>query len=254
MSEFSSFYYNEQLKKYLIQFMAIFANMKVSVGKRDDNEPDLINVPIAMGSKDRVAAAIKSNNTQNKLVRLPMLSAHLSSIELAPELRKGVSAHRRNAYIPSGEVFPDGIQVVEQRQPVPYKGTFDLSMFVSNQDQHMQILEQILMLFEPNIQIQTSDDAFDLKRITNIELMGINFEENFPSGNERRMIQTTLNFTAPIYISAPSKVHDNYVKDIYTRIGAVSQASENSYDVIAELDQQGIDYNMIFSLDDVDIN
>ena len=253
MSEFKGYYYNKQLRAYLVQTMAIFAGMEVEVGKTNEVEPRLIKVPIRNGSEDRVVADIKSANTQNKPIRLPIMSMNLTNVTLAPQLRKGVGQQRRNTHMPTGGEFPTDIKVVRQRMPVPYVATFDLGIWTSNQDQHYQIMEQILMLFDPVLQIQTSDDPFDWTRLTTVELVGINFEET-PPGGERRLIQSTLNFEVPIYISAPVEVHDKFIKDIFIRIGAVNSAAQNSFDIVADLDAQGITYDPVFSLDNIDLD
>ena len=254
MSEFTGYYYNHQLRQYLLQFMAIFAGMVVSVGKTNEVESRTIKVPIKNSSSDRVVASIKSENTQNKPVRLPLLAATLTNVVLAPQLRKGIGQTRRHSEMPTGGIFPDDIRVVKQRMPVPYVATFDLGIWASNQDQHYQIVEQILMLFSPVLQIQTSDDVNDWARITTVEMVGINFEENVPPGVDRRLIQSTFNFEVPIYISAPSEVHDKFVQDIFLRIGAVNTAALSSEDIIADLDAQGITYDHVFSLGDVDLD
>lgn len=254
MSQLGEFYYNEQLKRYLIQFMAIFGGMQVSIGKTGEIEPRTIVVPVYAASKDRVVAAIKSENTQNKPIRLPTMSGWITGIELAPEMRKGTATNRRNTYMPAGGLFPDDISVVEQRMPVPYKITCELSIWASNTDQHNQILEQILMVFNPKLQIQTSDDPFDWTKITQVELISIGLEENLPAGADRRIIRSSLTFEVPIWISVPADVHKRYIRDIYVRIGAVSAAAKSSYDIVAELDSQGIPYELNFSVDDIDID
>jgi hypothetical protein len=253
MSEFDGYYYGHQLRNYLVQFMAIFANMEVEVGKLGDVDPRLIKVPIKNGSSDRVVADIKSAQTQNKPIRLPLMSANLTNVVLAPQLRKGVGQVRRKASMPTGGEFPTDIKIVRQRMPNPYVATFDLGIWASNQDQHYQIIEQILMLFDPVLHIQTSDDVHDWTRLTTAELVGINFEEN-PPGADRRLIQTTLNFEVPIWISAPVEVHNKFVQDIFVRVGAVSRMANTSEDIIADLDSQGITYEHVFSLDDIDIS
>jgi hypothetical protein len=253
MSEFKEHYYNAQLRRYLIQFMAVFAQMEVNVGKIGSTESRLIKVPIKNSSADKVVAAIKTDNTQNKPVRLPLLSAALTNVNLSPQLRKGVGNIRRSSVMPTAGLFPDDIKVVRMRMPVPYIATLDLGIWASNQDQHYQIMEQILMLFDPILHIQTSDDPLDWTRLSTIELVNINFDENI-GGPDRRLIQTTLSFEVPVYISAPVEVHDKFIRDIFIRVGAVAQAASSSEEMIAILDSQGITYDHIFSLDDIDID
>ena len=252
-SVLENYHYSSQLRTYGLQFAAIFAGIQVEVGKRNDIEPHLIHVPIKNASLDRIVGHIKSENTQNKPIRLPIMSYQLVNVDSAPELRKGVGVKRRSSYMPTGGVFPDDIEVVEQRQPVPYRAIFELAIWASNQDQHYQIVEQIFTLFDPLLQIQRSDEIVDGTKITSVELTDIRFDENLPQGSDRRIIQSRLGFSVPIYLSIPAKVHDNYVEEIYLRIGAVSADAETSFDIISDLDSQGIEYEKIFSLDNVDI-
>lgn len=254
MSKIREYYYNHQLRNYLAQFMAIFAGMRVQTGWNDDQEPKMLSTPIQHASKDRVVGFLQSAFTQNKPVRLPMMSAHISGIEMMNNRFKGMPNKRRNTFLETGRQFPDDIQTIEQRMPVPYQANMELSIWASNQQQHYQILEQILMIFNPLLQIQSSDEPFDWTKITTVELQSISPEENIPAGTDRRMIRTTLNFAVPVYISAPVSVHDNFVKDIYLRIGAVGQSAQTSQDVIAALDEQGIEYEEAFTLDDIDID
>lgn len=254
MSSLREFWYDEQLKRYLVQFMAIFADMFVQVGVRDNQDPKLVKVPIFSASKDRVVAAIKSENTQNKLVRFPAFTANIAGYDIMAERRRSPGIERRNAMMPTGGVFPNDIKVVQQRMPVPYRLSMELGVYASNKDQQFQIMEQIMMLFNPTLQIQRSDEVTDWTMITSVELMAIRPEENLPAGADRRLLLTTIEFDMPVYISAPAEVHQRYVADIYTRVGMVSQGAVTNFDMIAELDSQGIPYELQFSLDDIELD
>lgn len=253
MSEFT-YYYNKQLKAYEIQFAAVFTGMEVEIGSRDDIEPKLVTVPIKNASQDRVVGAIIGEYTQNKPIRLPLLSYQLVNIEQAPELRKGVGQMRRNAYAPTGGVIPDDIQVVKQRMPVPYRANFELGIWASNKDQHNQIIEQILTLFDPQLQLQISDDVFDWSRITTLELLDIRFDENIPMGVDRRVLQSSLTFSVPIHLSVPADVRKNIIEKIFMRIGAVSSDVDTALEILADLDGQGIEYEQIFDSGDITID
>lgn len=246
------YYYNEQIRNYILQFMAVFSEFKVQVGKKDDREPSLIPVHLTYGAKDRVVAHIFSEGTQNKLLRLPAMSAYMNNINLSPNRYKGVGVERRDTYLPTHGTFPDDITTVRQLMPVPYEASMELSIYTSNRNEHLQILEQILMFFNPVLQIQTNDDTFDWTKITTIELTGIRFEENYPAGTDRRVIQTTLDFIMPIYIASPAKLKNEFIKDVFLRIGTVSASSRNSYDIIGELDSAGFTYDQIVNGDDID--
>lgn len=252
---FKHHYYNHQIEKYYIQAMAVFAGLQVMIGKNERSPDDykLVSVPIMNGSRDRVAGWIKGEHTQNKPLRLPMMSANISGLEMAPELRKGVGTVRRESFLPRGGVVPDDIEVVKQYMPVPYNLTLDVSIWASNHQQRYQILEQILSVFDPDIQIQKNDALFDWTKITKMELLAITYEDNYPMGTDSRMLITTLAFVVPIWLSAPANIKSDFIKDIWVRIGAVSQAADTSEEMIAELDAQGIMYEQWFDGDVLDL-
>jgi len=218
---FNNFFYDQQISRYLIHFMMIFSGMQVRVGKNETKEERLIPVPIHYGSKDKVTASILAENTQNKPIRLPVMSTYLTAVELAPELRKGVGQVERFPVLPRGGVLPDDITIVKRMMPVPYWATTEVVIHTSNMDQHHQILEQILMIFDPILQVQTSDAPFDWTKIVMVELIGISFDENYPAGTDRRNITSTLTFRYPIWISAPSELKKNFVKELHIRLSIV---------------------------------
>jgi hypothetical protein len=242
------FYYDKQVKRYYLQFMAIFAGIQVQIGKneRSGDEEKLISVPMMNGNRDRVTGWIKGEHTQNKPLRLPIISSNITNLELAPDLRKGVGNTRRETYLPRGGLMPDDIKSVRQYMPVPYKLYADVSIWTSNQEQRFQILEQLLSVFDPVIQIQSTDAQFDWKKLTMVELIGVGFEDNYPIGTDRRMLITTLNFEMPIRLGVPDEVKSNFVKDILVRIGTVDSDSNTNEEIIADLDGQGIPYELWF--------
>jgi hypothetical protein len=250
----SEYYYNGQLRSYILQFMAIFTGLQVEVGKRDEADERLISVPVHYGHKDRVVAAILSDFTQNKPLRLPVMSAYMRSISMAEDLYAGLGMERRNSYVPVGGLVPDDIKTVYQRRALPFKLDLDLAIMSSNTNQHFQILEQLLPLFDPQLNIQTSDSPLDMTRLTHVKLKNINTDSNYPIGTERRIIQSTLQFEMPIYIDTPADVRRNFIQSIFLRIGAVSQSAQTSEDMVAELDAQGINYAQIFDSDNLTIS
>lgn len=255
MSDLQAYYYDHQLTKYIVQFMSIFADMSVEVGASATQPARLINVPIIYGSRDRVVASIKGDNTQNKPLRVPTFSAYLLSLQQAPDKRKGIGQTRRRTVMPSGGLFPNDVQVVYQYMPVPYRAQFQLNVYASNTDQHFQIMEQLLTLFDPILQIQTSDDPMDWTQITEVEMTDITWNEVFPSGAIPRVIQSTLNFETVIYLSPPANFKQNYIANIKVRLGIVPTGTDmrNSEAIIDALDSEGVPYTDIFTLADVNI-
>lgn len=216
------------------QFCHIFSGLKVMTGKGECGTEEFMSVPICIGSKDRVVAAIQSGNTQNRPFSLPLMAATMSGLALAPT-RKGVGVVDRRVYLPTGGVYPDDLRTVIRVMPIAFTMSMELSIYASNTDQLHQILEQILILFDPCLQIQNNDDHFDWTKLTAVELTGINNEENYPPGGDRRILTWSLNFDIPIWISAPLDVKDELVRKIYIKIGDSDSILINEFDENGQL-------------------
>lgn len=248
-----NFFYAKQFKKYLIQFMAIFTDMQVQIGKNDSaSASDKIYVPIKHGSVDRVVAAILADQTQNKMIRLPMMSAKITDIAMAPDKYKGLQTTHRRVTLPLGEELPDGLEVVRRRMPMPYDVTFELAIYASNTDQQFQLLEQILTIFDPAVQIQTSDKPFDWTKINTVTLENVSLDENYPANQDRRMLVSTLSFTTTIYVAAPINYKKDFIKSVQIRL-ATLHTFENTQEVVKDVNRSTPDYEKLYDIDDYDI-
>lgn len=231
----TNYFYEEQLRTYILQFCSIFYDLRVKTGKGECNEEQFITVPILVGNKDRVVSAIMAGNTKNKMFSLPSMAVHMQGLEMAPERRKNPSHVDSRVTMRAGGIFPQDLTVVKRAMPVPYNMTMELSIYASNTQQMHQILEQILVLFNPDVQIQKSDGEFDWTKITKVELVGINNEENYPIGTDRRVIIWTLNFMVPIFLSIPAAAKDEIVRKIILQIGDLSAMNLTEVDDNGEL-------------------
>jgi hypothetical protein len=211
----------------------VFAGLQVQAGKDESGNYITMDVPIRYGSSDRVTAAIATGFTQNKLHTLPIMSCYMQGLELAPDRMHGVNQVDRRTYLEQGGVYPDDVKAIHRVMAIPYNMTMDLSIYASNTDQLFQILEQILILFDYDMQLQFNDAPFDWTKISKVTLTGMSNEENYPAGPEVRMLQWTLNFELPVWLSPPVEVRKEIISRISLRIGDIDDMTLN------EIDQDG---------------
>ena len=214
----------------------------MATGKGECDETEFMTVPITVGSKDRVVAAIQAGNTQNRPFSVPIMAASITSLSLAPT-RKGIGTVDRRVYLPQGGSYPADLRTAVRVMPIPYLMSIELSLYASNTQQLHQILEQVLMLFDPTLQIQTSDAAFDWTKITTVELVSISNEENYPPGGDRRILQWSLQFDVPMYISAPVDIRDEMVRKIFITIGDMKGFTINEFDEHGQMVPFSDEYN-----------
>lgn len=214
----NNFWYDGQLRKYLVQFMAIFHGLHVKNGIGACGTETFTPVPVTAGFKDRVVAAIAAGNTQNRAFSLPIMSAHIQSISIADHRRKAPDLEDVRVVMPAGGVFPDDLRTVHRIMPVAYNATFELGIYASNTMQLHQILEQILVLFNPEMQLSVSNGPLDWTRLTSVKLTDISNEENYPIGADRRIVSWTLTFEVELWLGIPMAVRDEVIRQINIRL------------------------------------
>jgi hypothetical protein len=229
------YYYNGQLKKFIIGFANIFKGLQVQTGFDACNEQSFIEVPICYGSRDRVVASIGARNTQNQQHTLPIMSCYMTGLELAPDRFHGNGQMDTRTALEQGGVFPDDVKVIQRLVPVPYNMSMELSLYSSNTDQMYQMLEQLLLLFEYDMKLQFNDAPFDWTRVTKVLLTGINNEENYPLGPDRRAIVWSMTFELPIWLSLPADVRTGIIQSIVIQIGDGSNLTLDEVDANGNL-------------------
>jgi|TARA_R110002124_G_scaffold270522_1_gene439026 hypothetical protein len=180
-----------------------------------DGAGNLKQVPVLYGDLTRQVANIIRDNSENKIPSAPRMSIYVTGLELDPT-RLADSSYvnkvniRERAYDATGKEYLNAEgknYTVERLMPTPYILTLNVDIWSSNTDQKLQILEQILMLFNPSLEIQTTDNYIDWTSLSVVHLSGTTFSSRtIPTGTESDIDIATLTFTTPIYISPPVKV------------------------------------------------
>jgi hypothetical protein len=81
-------------------------------------------------------------------------------------------------------------------------------------------MEQILVLFNPTIQLQQNSNPFDWTQIVEVELTDIQFtNRSIPAGVDEQIDVSTLTFQLPIWINPPAKVkRQSIIHEIHSNI------------------------------------
>lgn len=204
-----TYFYNKQIKRYITQFLRIFSGMSVATAT------SFIDVPVRYGSSDRVVANVLYKDGTFIAKKVPMISGYLSNIDLNPEAKKS-KFHQDNITIrKTGSTTPS---ISTRIMGVPYKATMQLSIWASNSDQMFQIIEQIMLMFNPYLTIQKSDNILDWSYLTDVELLSLNNEQNYPIGVDDNIIVWTLEFTFDMWINFPAKDQATIIQDVFVRV------------------------------------
>ena len=69
------------------------------------------------------------------------------------------------------------------------------------------VIEQLMILFNPNIQLQSNDNPLDWSNVFEVELTDVQWSSrSIPQGVDESLDIATMSFAVPIWISPPAKV------------------------------------------------
>lgn len=210
------FFYDEQIRRFLLQFARIFSNFQVEYGRNEEGtDHTLIRVPVRYGDATRQAQTILQENSASGMPATPLMTFYISGLDYdRPRIQEpyfvSKIAVRQRTYdemTDSYETTQGNAFTIERLMPVPYKLTLKLDIWTSNTNQKMQILEQMLVLFNPSLEIQSTDNYIDWTSLSIVELESTQWtSRTIPQGTENPIDIATLTFALPIWISSPAKV------------------------------------------------
>lgn len=209
------YWYTEQLRQYRLQFQRAFSDFYVQTGPDANGNTTLTQVPCRYGDETRLAATIITGNSENKVPPVPFMTFQVANLAMNAARRQDPNFVSKlqlteRAYDSETDTYlstPGNRYTVERYMPIPYDLTIDLTIWSNNTQIKEQILEQILTLYNPSIEIQTSNNMLDWTSISLIELTDSNWSSRtIPIGTDNPIDISTLTFKLPIWINPPAKL------------------------------------------------
>ena len=209
------YFYSGQLRNYRLQIIRAFSGIQVETGPDRLGTKILSVVPCIYGDPSRMAAVILAGNSENKIPPAPFITCTISGLAMNAARRQdptfvGKIRVNEREYDAENNRYLQTIgnkYTVERHMPVPYDLSIQLDIWSNNLQIKEQILEQILQVFNPSIELQTSVNSLDWTAINLIELKDITWSSrSIPIGTDNPIDVTTLRFDIPIWINPPAKV------------------------------------------------
>jgi hypothetical protein len=195
------------------------------------------------GDADRQVASVIRNNSENKVNSVPKIAVYVSSLAL-DRSRTSDASFVGKVHVRERDTQTDPVTghttynqangrnyTVERLMPTPFKLTMKVDIWSANTDQKLQIMEQILVLFNPSLEIQTTDNYIDWTSLSVLDLTNINWSSrSVPIGADTPIEIGTLTVETPIWISPPVKVkHLGVITKIVTSLWGAKDTSPTGY-------------------------
>jgi hypothetical protein len=225
-------FYDGQIRRYLTQVIRVMSNFTVKYG-----DGTLVRVPVMYGDADRQAASIVRQNSENKINSVPRIAVYVSGLDLDKE-RLSDSTFVGKVHVREREINGDVYTTtqgrnytVERLMPTPFKLTMKCDIWTANTEQKLQLLEQILVFFNPSLELQTTDNYIDWTSLTVLNLTQTSWSSRqVPVGTDTAIDIATLTLETPIWISPPAKVkHLGVITKIITSVYDANQVDSNNY-------------------------
>ena len=232
------FWYDEQIKRYLIQIIRVFSNFQVK--EYTKNGVSYNRVPARYGDSSRLVAHLLRNNSENIVNNAPQIAVSIQSIQPArdrtaePFLVDTQQVAERNFDTNNNSYTSEqgNLYTTQRYMPVPYNMTIQVDIWTTNTDTKLQLLEQIFVIFNPSIQLQSNSNPLDWTSVFEIELTDITWSSRgIPAGVDETLDIATMTFSVPIWISPPAKVkRQTIIQQIVADIHKVDNISGLDYD------------------------
>jgi hypothetical protein len=176
-------------------FGSIFNDMEVVKKDSAGKIIQKIKVPLGYAPRTKVLARLTEQTSDPKMaMKLPRMSFEISSMEYDANAR--VSKHKNY----TKTIVGDSLQLNKLGAPAVYKVGFELNILASTQDEGLQMLEQILPMFQPEYTVTIKDiPAMDITTDTPIILESVTLNDDYEGDLiTRRAIIYTLSFSTRI--------------------------------------------------------
>jgi hypothetical protein len=211
----AQFFYDNQVRRFLIQFAKIFSNWYVTKGKDPAGNEILVRVPIMYGDSSRQASTIIANNSASNLPSAPLITYYITGLEYDqrrtqdPTFIDKIQVRQRsyNSDTQQYEQVQGQAFTVERLMPVPYTLRITVDLWTTNYQQKLELIEQLGTLFNPSLEIQSTDNFIDWTSLSVVYQDGLTFSSrSIPQGTGNPIDVLSWKFYMPIWLSNAAKL------------------------------------------------
>ena len=222
MAELYTYRFDKQFEDYIRQFMRVFAGFQYV----SDNQGTLTRIPVVFGPMERVIASrINKDNANFVNGKIPVIAVSLEGIEKAEDRKRPVDAGTYQTASINGNTKALG----RMNGPV-FTLSMQVNLVVSSMSQLFEVLEQILLIFNPRVTIQNSNDPKDNNYISSVDLDSIDNDITYPLGENQRTISLGLNFSFDAELQYPHLENEQIVEQIKNNIKDSTGDTSNEID------------------------
>lgn len=190
-------YNHSAIRNVTVVFGSVFSNIHIRKYNKDGSIKidNTSLVPISYSAKESYEIWLEQKlrnadaNTEIN-IKLPRMSFEMTG--LAVNVERGMNT---NIPIYGRKISANG-RTFKSRTPISYSFDYTLSIWAKNMDDSIQILDQLLPMFTPEISIKLKESIkLNIVNDVKIVLNSVSKNDNYQTILENRLIQWDLSFT-----------------------------------------------------------
>jgi hypothetical protein len=167
------------------------------------------------GDSSRQASTIIAKNSASNLPSAPLISYYITGLEYDqrrtqdPTFVDRINVRQRayNSETQSYEQIQGQAFTIERLMPVPWTLRITVDFWTTNYNQKLELIEQLGTLFNPSLEIQSTDNFIDWTSLSVVYQDGLTFSSRvIPQGTTNPIDVMTWKFYMPIWITTASKL------------------------------------------------
>lgn len=229
----NQYFWRKKLKSYLYLrsiwthisvFSDLFNDMSILAYDSQGRAIGYKRVPVTLGPKQKVIAAIIADQPGATIFPpdnyLPRISITWSGFSRDAERNRG-NHEKRRLFVDYDDL--DCQNVRTDLQTVPYKMSFEVTLWTKYMDDMAQLLENIIPFFNPDAPVSMVERGVGLERKAQVYLTSVqtNFA-NEMANTDIRLLQSNLTFDMEINFYRPENPISKPIKRVTTRLGTDS--------------------------------
>lgn len=249
------YFYDRQIRRYIQQFIRLFSGFSVQMGKDENGLAQMQLVPVRYGDINRMAAHITRENSENIVNTVPFISCYVTNLGMAPELRT-LPSHVDKVQVvekaidqTTGEYLnqPGNRYTIERHKPVTYMLSMNCDIWTSNTEQKLQLMEQILVLFNPTLDIRTSNNPYDWSSLSYVEMKNTTWSTRSVGSSIDDIIDVaSIQFDMPVLINPPAKVkQQKLIHTIINQLYNLDDADLDNFKLEEPFDNSTVEYTVV---------
>jgi len=229
----AQYFYDNQIRRFLIQFARIFSNWYVTKGTDPNGNKILVRVPIMYGDQSRQVSNVIANNSPSNLPAAPLMSFYISGLEYNQKWMQDPTfvdktTVRQRAYNEDTRTFEQTqgqAFSVERIMPTPYTLRITVDVWTTNYNQKLELIEQLGTIFNPGLELQSTDNFIDWTSLSTVFQESLSWSSrSIPQGTGNPIDILSWKFYMPIWLSNPMKLKKMGV--IHKIIASIFKGSE----------------------------